>query len=201
MHCREAPSTVRIGRVTSRPRQHRLTSRSRARVSFSMQPSTRARGATRALDAVDADPEADDAAVLGEVQPVDQDSHQIQAGQVSEHQLGQGLSGRGRRTARRSPTRRQPRQPARTGVPTGSVNGQVLLPGHGHRFEVRAGNGGWTACPASAPAPISSSRVSCGEGVVGRRWHLRSRHARWEAFASVARRGLGRCRRCGAIQL
>jgi len=49
---------------------------------------------------VDADPERHDAAVLGEVHPVDHERHQVQGGQVRGKQLGQCMLGHRHELAR-----------------------------------------------------------------------------------------------------
>lgn len=47
------------------------------------------------LGPVDIDAQRHDAGVLGEVHPVDHDRHQVQSGQISGQQVGQGLFGGG----------------------------------------------------------------------------------------------------------
>ena len=66
--------------MTSRPRSRSPTSSSRARVAFSVEPSTSASGM---LGPVDGDAQGDHAGVLAEVDAVDQQADQVQVGQVA----------------------------------------------------------------------------------------------------------------------
>ena len=77
--------------MTSRPRSRSPTSRPRTRVVFSVDPSTTRQ---RMLGPVDADAQRDHAQMVGEMDPVDHDRHQVQPGQVRGQQVGQRGLGR-----------------------------------------------------------------------------------------------------------
>ncbi|QHE73968.1 hypothetical protein GFS60_07643 (plasmid) [Rhodococcus sp. WAY2] len=71
-----------IGRVTSRPRSRRSTSRAVTSVAFSVEPSTSANGCLP----VEVDAEGDGTAGLGDVDPVDHQRDQVEPGQILRQQ-------------------------------------------------------------------------------------------------------------------